>query len=90
VDSLSSKLQRFYLSACVCLSFPIMLDSGLFHGAGVAQSVLCLATDWTTKRSRFDPRQRQEDFSSKLCVQTGSGAHPASYPMGTGGFSPRG
>jgi hypothetical protein len=26
-----------------------------------------------------------EDFSSSLCVQTGSGAHPASYPMGTGG-----
>jgi hypothetical protein len=26
-----------------------------------------------------------EDFSSSLCVQTGSGAHPASCPMGTGG-----
>jgi hypothetical protein len=26
-----------------------------------------------------------EDFSSSLCVQTGSGAHPASYPVGTGG-----
>jgi hypothetical protein len=25
-----------------------------------------------------------EDFSSILCVQTGSGAHPASCPMGTG------
>jgi hypothetical protein len=24
-------------------------------------------------------------FSSILCVQTGSGAHPASYTMGTGG-----
>jgi hypothetical protein len=24
------------------------------------------------------------DFSSILCVQTGSGAHPASCPMGTG------
>jgi hypothetical protein len=23
------------------------------------------------------------DFSSNPCVQTGSGAHPASYPMGT-------
>jgi hypothetical protein len=27
---------------------------------------------------------RAKDFSSTLCVQTGSGAHPASYPMGTG------
>jgi hypothetical protein len=26
-------------------------------------------------------------FSSILCVQTGSGAHPASCPMGTGGPS---
>jgi hypothetical protein len=29
-----------------------------------------------------------KDFSSNLCVQTGSGAHPASCPMGTGGPSP--
>jgi hypothetical protein len=29
-----------------------------------------------------------EDFSSSLCVQTGSEAHPASYPMGTGGGGP--
>jgi hypothetical protein len=26
-----------------------------------------------------------KDFSSVLCVQTGSGAHPASGTMGTGG-----
>jgi hypothetical protein len=26
-----------------------------------------------------------KDFSSRLCVQTGSGAHPASCTMGTGG-----
>jgi hypothetical protein len=31
-----------------------------------------------------------EDFSSSPCVQTGSGAHPASYPMGTGGPFPSG
>jgi hypothetical protein len=29
-------------------------------------------------------------FSSSLCVQTGSGAHPASCPMGTGGPFPGG
>jgi hypothetical protein len=51
----------------------------------LAQSVYCLATDWTTGRSGFNPRQRQEDFSSNLSVQTGSGAHPASCPIGTGG-----
>jgi hypothetical protein len=31
-----------------------------------------------------------EDFFSSPCVQTGSGAHPASYPMGTGGPFPGG
>jgi hypothetical protein len=31
-----------------------------------------------------------ENFSSSPCVQTGSGAHPASYPMGTGGSFPGG
>jgi hypothetical protein len=30
-----------------------------------------------------------KDFSCRLCVQTGSGAHPASYTMGTGGPFPR-
>jgi hypothetical protein len=29
-----------------------------------------------------------KDLSSILCVQTGSGAHPASYTMGTGVLSP--
>jgi hypothetical protein len=29
-----------------------------------------------------------KDFSSILCVQTGSGAHPASCPMGTEVLSP--
>jgi hypothetical protein len=31
-----------------------------------------------------------KDFSSILCVQTGSGAHPVSSPMGTGGPFPGG
>jgi hypothetical protein len=31
-----------------------------------------------------------EDFSSSPCVQTGSEARPASYPMGTGGPFPGG
>jgi hypothetical protein len=29
-----------------------------------------------------------KDLSSSHCVQTGSGAHPASCPMGTGGLFP--
>jgi hypothetical protein len=31
-----------------------------------------------------------EDFSSSPCVQTGSGVHPASYPVGTRGPFPGG
>jgi hypothetical protein len=30
------------------------------------------------------------DFSCNLCVQTGSGAHPASYTVSTGGLFPGG
>jgi hypothetical protein len=56
----------------------------------VAQSVWCLATDWTAGRSRFDPRQRQEIFPLNLYVQTGSGAHPDSCTMGTGVHFPGG
>jgi hypothetical protein len=39
-------------------------------------------------RSRFDPLQRRKDFSSSLCVQAGSGAHPASCTVGAGGSFP--
>jgi hypothetical protein len=56
----------------------------------VAQSVQCLATGWMTGRSRFDPRERRKDFSSSLDVQIGSGFHPASCTMGTGGPFPGG
>jgi hypothetical protein len=38
---------------------------------------------WTT-----GVRSPVEDFSSSLCVQTSSGAHPASCTMGTGGPFP--
>jgi hypothetical protein len=53
----------------------------------VAQSVECLTTDWTAG-VRYSTEA--EDFSSNLCVQTGPGARPASYTMGTGGSFPGG
>jgi hypothetical protein len=46
-----------------------------------------LTKGWTAKGSDFESRQEQ-DFSCLSVVQTGSGAHPVSYPMGIGGFSP--
>jgi hypothetical protein len=45
-----------------------------------------IAKGWTA-RVRFPAVQ---DFSLLPSVQTGSGAHPASYPMGTGGSFPGG
>jgi hypothetical protein len=59
----------------------------LYHGFhnGVAQSIQCLTTDRTNGvRSPAEAK----DFSSSLYVQTSSEAHPASYPMGTGGPFP--
>jgi hypothetical protein len=42
----------------------------------------CLTMDWTVGvRSLTEA----EDFSFNVCFQTGCGAHPASYTMGTGG-----
>jgi hypothetical protein len=41
--------------------------------------------DWTIG---FRSPTEAEDFSSRLCVQTGSGVHPASCPMGTRGPFP--
>jgi hypothetical protein len=53
----------------------------------VAQSVQCLITDWMAGvRSPTE----EEEFSSTPCVQTGSGAHPASCTVGTGGSFPGG
>jgi hypothetical protein len=52
-------------------------------GVGIAQSVKRQATGWTAEGSEFESRQGQE-FSLLYVVQTGSGAHPAFYPMGTG------
>jgi hypothetical protein len=58
--------------------------------AGIAQSVLQLATGWTTEGSEF-----RVPVWSKLCsllhvVQTGSGVHPTSYPISIGDSFPGG
>jgi hypothetical protein len=58
----------------------------MFRNRGSSVGI-CLTVDWTTGQLRLGPRQRRKDFSSSLCVQTGSGAHPSSCPMSTGGFS---
>jgi hypothetical protein len=42
---------------------------------------------WTTTEPDFDSQQGKTFFSS-YCVHISSEAHPASCPIGTGGFSP--
>jgi hypothetical protein len=59
----------------------------MVYTAGIAQSVQRLAAGWTTEGSEFESRWMQ-DFSLLYVTQTGSGAQPASYPMGTGSFFP--
>jgi hypothetical protein len=44
------------------------------------------ATGWATEGLEFESRKRQE-LSLLHVVQTGSGAHTASYSMGTRGLS---
>jgi hypothetical protein len=56
-------------------------------GAGIAQSVQRLATRWT-EGSDFESLQCQELYLLHS-VQTGSGAHTASYSMRNGGSFPK-
>jgi hypothetical protein len=53
-------------------------------------SSVSLVSDYGLDDRAIELRYSAEatDFSSSLCVQTGSGAHPASCTMGTGGPFP--
>jgi hypothetical protein len=44
---------------------------------------------WMAEGSKFESWEGQE-FSLLHVIQTGSGAHPASYPIGMGGSFPGG
>jgi hypothetical protein len=67
--------------------FSVLQPAALQHGAGIAQSVQRLSTGWPAEGSEFEYRQG-EDFSFLHVVQSGSGTHPTSYPMGIGEPSP--
>jgi hypothetical protein len=63
------------------------------HGKDNIKMVSSVSIVWLqTGRPGFDPRQRRKEFSSGLCAQTSSEAHPASFTMGTwwGGVLSRG
>jgi hypothetical protein len=78
-----------------CPDLPAALPSAmscLAHGSTVRREGPSYLSQYSvllrTGRPVFVPRQRQRIFSSNLCVQTSSGAHPASYTIGTGGSFP--
>jgi hypothetical protein len=59
------KLLIAYVSSSLCVSclwVPHILIATLLWGAGLAQSVQCLTTGWTTGPSGFDPRRGQRIF----------------------------
>jgi hypothetical protein len=64
----------------------MMSDDGLSSSWGSIVSDYGL-DDWVIE---VRPLTGAEDFSSSPCIQTGSEAHPASYPMGIGGYFPGG
>jgi hypothetical protein len=53
-------------------------------------SPVSIVTDYELDDGFLSASGEEKDFSSSLSVQTGSGAHPASYPMGMGGPFPGG
>jgi hypothetical protein len=59
---------------------------------GIRGSSVTIVSGYGVEDREIEVRSPAEakDFSSYLCVQTGSRAHPASCTMGTGGFFPRG
>jgi hypothetical protein len=52
-------------------------------GAGIAQSAQRLTMGWTAERLEFETLTGR-DFSQHHVFQISSGAHPATYPTGTG------
>jgi len=67
----TSLLMSLIVTICYTNHIPTFVSNttlyNLQYGAGVAQSVYYLTTDWTTGRSGFDFRQRQKIFLYPLC-----------------------
>jgi hypothetical protein len=65
-----------------------LLQNVPFWGVEAAQLVYIVSDCGLYDRAIEVRSPAEEDFSLASCVQTGSGAHPVFYPMGTGGPIP--
>jgi hypothetical protein len=61
----------------------------MMPGSNIARDLGIAYIRWKAEGSEFESRERQ-DFSPFHVVQTGSGAHPVSYSMGTEDSFPKG
>jgi hypothetical protein len=73
----------------VCLELPqILLVASMCHSEPCSSVSTASGYGLDDRAIEVRSPAGAEDFSSTLCVQTGSGAHPASCTMGTGGPFP--
>jgi hypothetical protein len=93
--SIVSGYMMFWELAVLPFSDGIQLYWKVFHSLfsvlvdNIGETGLSLYSVWLRAGQPGDrrsiPGRGEKDFSSSLCVQTGSEAHPASCTMGTGG-----
>jgi hypothetical protein len=70
---------------CVCVCVCIYIYIYIYISSGSRVSSGSIVSDYGLDDLAIGVRYAAgaKDFSSSLCVQTGSGAHPASCTMGT-------
>jgi hypothetical protein len=75
----------------ITMLIPIHLPANIYHNEEPGSSG-SIVSDYGLDDRAIEVRSPagEKDFSSNLCVQTGSGAHPAFCTMGTGGPFPGG
>jgi hypothetical protein len=83
-SSLTERRRSARVNLLCCLSVEAVYTVGSGSAVGIAT---CYGLDY--RELEFESRKGLE-FSVLHIVQTGSGAHPASYPMGTECSFPRG
>jgi hypothetical protein len=83
-----------YVMTLLPRNSPLSLNSGIelknSHRCFFLSKSLQRHYLWSRWHLSFEATDETASLNKLMCVQTGSGAHPASYPMGTGGPFPGG